>query len=344
MSYYDGTKLLSLQDANGNTPEIYICTSNRTGGKTTYFNRWCVNRFLKNGEKFMIEYRWQYELSECSDNFFKDIGSLFFNGMTMTHEILGNGSYAEFYLNKQPCGYAVALNNAEAIKKQSHLFSDTARIIFDEFQSETSKYCPNEVKKFQSIHTSVARGQGKQVRYVPVIMISNPVSLINPYYTAMGISVRLKKDTKFLKGDGWVLEQGFIKSASEAQLSSGFNKAFAGSEYVAYSAQNVYLNDSQTFVENVSGRCSYLCTLKYNGKDFGVKLFPDLGIAYVDNKPDLSHPLKIAVTTPDHAVNYVMLRMNSFLVTQMRTYFEKGCFRFKDLLCKECLMTAVSYI
>ena len=50
--YYDGTKLLSMKDINGNTPEIYMCTTNRTGGKTTYFGRLCVNRFLKHKEKF----------------------------------------------------------------------------------------------------------------------------------------------------------------------------------------------------------------------------------------------------------------------------------------------------
>ena len=46
--YYDGTKLLSLKDIDGNQPEIYLCTTNRTGGKTTYFSRLLVNRFLKN--------------------------------------------------------------------------------------------------------------------------------------------------------------------------------------------------------------------------------------------------------------------------------------------------------
>ena len=50
--YYDGTKLLSIKDINGNTPSLYICTSNRSAGKTTYFNRLLVNRFLDKGEKF----------------------------------------------------------------------------------------------------------------------------------------------------------------------------------------------------------------------------------------------------------------------------------------------------
>ena len=55
--YYDGTKLLSLKDINGNVPEIFICTSNRTAGKTTYFNRLLINGFMKKNEKFCILYR-----------------------------------------------------------------------------------------------------------------------------------------------------------------------------------------------------------------------------------------------------------------------------------------------
>ena len=33
--YYDGTKLLSMKDLDGNKPEVYMVTTNRTGGKTT---------------------------------------------------------------------------------------------------------------------------------------------------------------------------------------------------------------------------------------------------------------------------------------------------------------------
>lgn len=28
MAYYDGTKLLSMKDINGNKPELYLCTTN----------------------------------------------------------------------------------------------------------------------------------------------------------------------------------------------------------------------------------------------------------------------------------------------------------------------------
>ena len=343
MSYYDGTKLLSMKDINGKTPEIFMSTSNRTGGKTTYFGRLAVNKFLKYQKKFGLTYRFNYELDDISDKFYKDIGSLFFNGYEMTTKRKASGLFHELFLNEVSCGYAFALNGADQIKKYSHLFSDVDIMLFDEFQSETNHYCPDEVKKFISLHTSVARGQGKQVRYVPVYMMSNPVSIINPYYVAMGISNRLKDDTKFLRGDGFVLEQGFNESASVAQKESGFNRAFAGNDYVAYSSEAVYLNDSKAFIDRPVGNSRYICTLRYHGVDYGVKEYSELGIIYCDDKADRTFRIRITVTTEDHNINYVMLKRNDFFLSNLRVLFERGCFRFKDLRCKEAVLTALSY-
>lgn len=343
MKYYDGTKLLSLSDINGNKPEIYICTSNRSAGKTTFFSRLCVNKFIKRKEKFMLVYRFNYELDECANKFFKDISTLFFKDYVLTSKRCASGSYHELFLNDLSCGYAISLNSADNLKKYSHLFSDTARMIFDEFQSETNHYCSEEVKKLMSIHTTVARGQGKQIRYVPIYMISNPVSLINPYYTELGISARLSSKTRFLKGDGFVLEQGFVESASKAQLESGFNRAFGNNSYVAYSAQGIYLNDNKAFIEKPKGNNKYLATLKFEGHEYGIREYINEGIIYCDNTADSTFRTKIAVTTDDHNVNYVMLKNNDLFLTMLRWYFNKGCFRFRDLKSKEALLKAISY-
>lgn len=341
--YYDGTKILSLSDINGNKPELYLVTTNRTGGKTTYFGRLCINRFLNKGEKFGLIYRYNYELDDIVDKFYKDIGSLFFQGHTMTSKRRASGIFHELLLDDVSCGYALSLNSADQIKKYSHLFSDIQRMIFDEFQSETNHYCNDEIKKLLSIHTSVARGQGEQVRYVPVYMLSNPVSLINPYYVALGISSRLKDDTKFLRGDGFVLEQGFVESASKQQMLSGFNRAFASEDYVAYSTQAVYLNDNKSFIDKPDGSSRYICTLKYDGCDYGVREFTEQGIMYCDDRPDRTFRTKISVTTDDHDINYVMLKRNDFFLSNMRYLFERGCFRFKDLKCKQAVLSALCY-
>ena len=342
-TYYDGTKLLSMLDINGNKPEIYLCTTNRTGGKTTYFARLLVNSFLKKKEKFCLVYRFNYEIDDVADKFYKDIATLFFQGTVMTSKRKASGIYHELYIDNVSCGYAVSLNSADQLKKYSHLFSDVQRMFFDEFQSETNHYCSDEIRKLLSIHTSIARGQGEQIRYVPLYMCSNPVSIINPYYVELGISERLHDDTKFLRGDGFVLEQGFVESASKAQLESGFNRAFARNKYVSYSAENVYLNDNKAFIEKPKGSSRYLATLRYNGVDYGIREFLEEGIIYCDDRADGTFKDRITVTTEDHQINYVMLKRSDLFLSNLRYYVERGCFRFKDLRCKEAVLKALSY-
>lgn len=348
--FYDGTKLLSLMDINGEKPEIYVCTTNRNGGKTTYFNRYVLRRFLNHGEKFCLVYRYNYELDDVSDKFFKDIKGLFFKEYHMKQVRKSDGVYCELWIGKELddsdlkcCGYAISLNNADQIKKLSHMFSDVIRMLFDEFQSETNHYCDNEISKFISVHTSIARGQGEQVRYVPVIMVANTVSLINPYYVEWDISNRLNKDVNFMRCDGMVIENGFIASASEAQKQSGFNRAFKRNKYVAYASQSVYLNDNLSFIEKPEGFSKYLATIKYNDKEYAIREFRESGVLYCDDRPDKTYPYKISVTTDDHQINYVMLKQNDFFIKHLRYFFEKGCFRFRDLRSKEALLKCVSY-
>lgn len=349
-TYYDGTKLLSLKDINGRKPEIYICTANRTAGKTTYFGRLCVNKWKADASKFCLIYRYNYELDNVADKFFKDIGALFFPDMFMRSERRGNGVYHELFIGYnsdpdmtgKPCGYALSLNNADQIKKASHFFSDVSRMLFDEFQSETNHYCNEEITKFISVHKSVARGQGEKSRYVPVYMLSNTVTVINPYYVEMGISTRIRADTKFLRGDGYVLEQGYVPT-DEGSIGSGFDRAFSGNKYMAYANESVYLNDSQAFIEKPQGNSRYICTLKFKGKEYAIREYPEAGIIFCDDKPDKTFKNKIAVTTEDHGVNYVTLKANEFFLNTMKYYFNHGCFRFKDLSCKEAVFTALSY-
>ena len=341
--YYDGTKLLSMRDINGFKPEIYICVTNRTGGKTVFFNRLAVNKWHQKKGKFVLIYRYNYELDDVADKFYKDISTLFFPGTYMYSKRKASGIYHELFIDKESCGYALSLNQSDQIKKYAHLFSDANRMIFDEFQSETNHYCTDEVEKFISVHTSIARGHGEQVRYLPVYMLGNPVSIINPYYTELGISERLSAETKFLRGNGFVMEQGFVESASLAQKESGFNRAFAKNSYVAYASECVYLNDNTAFIEKPTGRSKYLVTLRYKGTDFAIREYGDAGIVYCDDKPDYTYPDRITVTTDDHAINYVMLKRNDIFLTNLRYYFERGCFRFKDLRCKEAVLKALSY-
>lgn len=351
--YYNGVKLLSLKDLNGADPEIFLCTSNRSAGKTTFFSRYLVNRFLKHGEKFALLYRFNYELDDISEKFFKDINALFFPGYTMTSKRQAAGIYHELFLefpdntdesqDIESCGYAITLNSADQLKKYSHLFSDVSRIFFDEFQSETGHYCNNEIKKFQSIHTTIARGAGAQARRVPVIMCSNPVSIINPYYMALGIASRLQRNTHFLRGWGWVLEQGYNESAAAAVASSGFMSAFVDTSYRDYATNARYLIDRDAFISKEPENGRYILTFKFQDKNYSIKELSEAGFLYISDSFDASFPFRLAVDLSDHSINYVMLSHNDGLIKKLRFMLEHGNIRFKNQLCKNAFIALVGY-
>ncbi len=341
--FYDGTKLLSMSDLNGRQPEIYLTTGNRSIGKTTWFNRYCVKDFIKKHKKFCLVYRWNYELSDCADKFFKDIQRLFFPDYEMTEKRRANNIFVELFLNEESCGYCVTLNNADALKKFSHLLSDVDKMIFDEFQSENAHYCPNELNKLLSIHTSIARGNGEQVRRVPIYMLSNKVSLINPYFLSLGISDRLRDDTKFLKGDGFVLEQTYMEEVANAQLDSAFNRAFKNESYVAYAAQNVYLNDSTTFIEKPEGSSTYVATFRNESTDYSVRYYPKAGLYYVDKSVDNDYKVKLSFDANSHDVDYIMANNQSPYVLTLRVAFERGMVRFRNQECKHAFFECLRY-
>lgn len=343
MNFYSGYNLLNQKDINGKTPEIFITEGNRSSGKTTFFNKYLVDQWLKNKSKFALLYRFNYELSAVADKFFKDIGGLFFPDVKCESKSMMKGIYHEIYLNGDPAGYAITLNSADILKKNSHLFSDIDRVLFDEMQPETGKYCDEEMIKFYSIHTTIARGQGRPVRYVPTYLLGNSVSLINPYYTELGISERLRENTKLLRGDGYVLERYLNKEVAKAQEESGFNRAFSHSRYNKAANQMIYLNDNMAFVEKPNGQSKYVCTIKISGVDYAIRTFSDAGIIYCDTSVDSSFPLKVAASASDHQVNYVMIKQNELLISTLRWYFERGAFRFKNLSCKDAILKLLSY-
>lgn len=341
--FYDGTKLLTLKDIDGMKPELYMCVGNRTAGKTYYFKRLLLRKFIKYNEKFCILVRFSYELDGIAENFFKDLQQIDFKGSIMSGKKVAKGLFVELFIDGKHCGYAISINSADTIKKYSSRFVDVDNMFFDEFMSETNKYCPNELEKFQSIHISVARGDGKSVRYVPVFLASNTVSQINPYFVSFEIHKRLTPQTKFLRGYGWVLEQCYVESAAKAISDSGFGKAFSQSNYIDFATNNSYLNDNTAFIEKIEGAGRIIGNLTADGVTIGVWEYEQLGLLYLAHKHDPSYPLNITYQTKDHKPNMIMMRRSTALSKYLRTMYEQGLVRFEDLICKNMGIDFIGY-
>ena len=335
--YYSPKPILRVKDLDNEEPAIYMITTNRSGGKTTAFLKKSLADFKSDGSQVLFLYRYSYELSSCAD-IYADVLNLYpqygFEVKSFTH---AKGLFYELQLDKQTLGYAVSLSNPDALKKYSPIFAKVKMIIFDEFQVETGRYLPKEVEKLQSIYLTVARGGGKQSRAVKVFMLSNMVSIMNPYFIEFGIHKRLRDNTHFLRGNGWVAEFGYISSASKAIKENGFFKAFKGSAYMNFSTESIYLHDADVFVQKPKGKSKYIFTIIHDGISYGVREYFETGIIYVSGKPDNSCRNVVTFKASDHNQTTMMLNHYSFLWKNIRDAYNNGYLRFDDVKAKNAI-------
>lgn len=332
--YYSPEKILRLRDLDGLKPGIYLINTNRSAGKTFSLLKKALEDFKKTGKQVALIYRHSYELNACGSIFDDVIRSYPELGTSITTVSYAKGLFYEMIMDEKTLGFALTLNNPDAIKKYSPLFADVDMMIFDEYQTETGKYLPKEIDKFQSLFLTVARGGGKQSRHVNVFLLGNNVTLMNPYYIQFGIHKRLRSDTKLMRGNGWVAEFGFNESASQEIRSNAFFQAFKDEGYMAYSTENVYLSDSSIFVGKISGRSKYLFTILHENTTYGVREYYDKGIMYISKQPDNSCKQVITFKASDHNQNTMMLSHYSYLWKNIKEAYQKGWLRFDDIKTK----------
>lgn len=324
-----------------------MCVSNRTAGKTTFYNKLVFGRAIKSHAQFMLVFRKCYDLSDVAMSFWDTIRK-FFPGWEVTEQSHKRGVIKSIWAKcgeNDPilAGWAVSLSTIEVLKRSSALFSHVESMIFDEFILEKDSYLDDELNSLISLHTSVARGYGEMVRRVELIMMGNPFTMLNPYYTHFGIPDRLKADTTYLRGHGWVFEQSVNVDSLTAQQTSSFNRAFAGQRYTAYAAEGIYFNDNLALVGKLKGRMRYICTLVSGEYEYGVMESYRYRCIYVTDKADSSYPMRIACKADDITPTTFLFTQNNFMVTSLREAFRNGNMRFKNLDCKKAFMAAVKY-
>lgn len=321
MKYFEAHPVSFYKDKNGLTPEILLVDGNRAAGKTTAFSRMFVEDFLKHKYKFMLVYRYANELTNIAESFFKDIKTLFFPGHEMTDKARAHGAYIELFIDGASCGYAVALNTAGKLKHYSHIFSDVQQMLFDEYQLENGAYLVNEIQKFISLHMTIARGQGKVVRFVPVYMLSNSVSIFNPYYDAFEIADKINSKTKMLRGDGFVLLRLTLKEVAAAQEESAFNRAFSGASYLKSATDNSFLNDENYNIEKISvnGWTPLFCFC-YNSETFCC--YSKEERLHVKRGGDPAAVSCYGVTQKDRNGDYTYIRTSGF--------YNRLCWNYQD--------------
>lgn len=303
-------------------------------GKTYSMSKLLYNKFVNNGDRFMLFVRNVKQMGKVADGIFSKF-LIQEHPDTVIQEVVQNkGGYSEIYLitkngeeqSKELFGYTACLKNATDIKLFSSIFSamNVRRFYMDEFMPLDGKYLPNETDLMKTIYDSVNR----DIEDLPIILTANTISLGNPYFTMLKLNNKLQSNTKSLKTDTCIYENVEVEGLAAKHINSAANKAFGktGDDYTS----NVWIGDNNSLVMKPDGlgRGIYIFTLVCNNQRYGVLEYPGAGIIYVNRKPDKNCPY-IYNLTLEGDLSIQLMKCNNTM-KNFRDRFFKGQVRVSD--------------
>lgn len=336
--FYNCVKLVNALDADGERPAFYIvCSHERGPGKSYSFSKLLFNNFLENGEKFILLTRRKKDLGSVADGMFEGYFQVEHPEYTL-REVLQMGHtysriYADTTVGKEKssveCGYVIPLASVDDIKKISSMFYDATAFYFDEFQPTDDRYLKDEVDKLLNIYKSVARGEGSSVRYLPIYMASNTITLQNPYFKALGLSNKIQTNTKFYRGSGVCFENCEVEGLKDKHQSSAVEKALR--PHLNIKRNNEWINDDCSLVAKPKewGRARYLATIMYGDEQFGVYEYYQKGYVYLSRTVDISTKYVFNLTLDNGNLNLPVLT-TSILFDFIRKNYFLGQVRCQD--------------
>lgn len=347
--FYDIHETLAMRDADGEEPEIiFIASRGRGIGKSFSISKYLFEEiFLQKNKKFVLFCRNKLELGAVAQGIFGSMLSLLHPDYTISETIQMKGVFSNIYVEsgngddkkKELAGFVIPMTSASQIKRVSSYFSEAEIGFFDEIIPDDGHYANNEIDAFLSIVTSVARGGGESRRRFPVIAASNCIDIFNPYYKGCGVSRQIRSNTKKSKGHGWVFHRVERPDIAEEHAAMGINKAFSHYKSIDFS-DNSWLNDDSACIltdPKGMGRCDYFCSLRCGKYSYACKYYPESRMYYIDYNVDSTQGLVYNVLSENMEPNIPLIK-GSYSMRTLKSAFENGIVRFKDVNIKNALM------
>ena len=261
------------------------------------------------------------------DKFFDDIRFKFPDNKLEVH---GN----TFYCDGEICGFAYALVQSQDIKSNPFPLVDT--IIFDEFirrKEGRLGYLNNEVFTFLEICHSVFRDRFDTKAF----LLSNSLSVINPYFLEFGIEPT--GDKTYFKPKNRKYEKYVIAEVTRDEYKREFEElspfeqmASQHDEYGAMATNNQFIEDTNVFIGKRPKKTTYVFRYIYEGSNFGVWADGVNGLLYVSDKFDPQHKAVYAMSQRDQTENIPLITSwrSNYHMSKLVTAYKKGVIRFES--------------
>lgn len=309
--YYNLNKTLSRQRL------FNFVVGARGCGKTYGAKRAVISRFLRDGAQFVYLRRYETEMPAAEmRNFFDDISDEFpgvdfksYNGI--------------FRINNKIAGWYFPLSKAIMLK--SIPFPNVGLIIFDEFIIEVGiyHYLPNEVRTFLECYSTISRD-----RDVPVLFLSNAITMTNPYFIYFNITFEKHQTVKLLKHISVELIQSeeYVNHVSQTK----FGELIADTEYGSYHTQNTFLLDTPTFIKPLPVGASYISTFLIENRKIGFYVSTNDNLWFMSYKVDKSCTKQFALKLAEHNTSTVLAMRTNPYVQIVIDKFCQGTLRFES--------------
>ena len=322
--YYDLNKLLSFNKF------LNISIGARGLGKSYAAKRWAINNWLKNKKQFVYLRRYITEFDNIK-NYFSDIVDRY-----PDHKFeVKKGC---FYIDDEVAGYYIGLSTSQTQKSNS--FPNVSIIIFDEFIIDKGRitYLKGEVQLFLDMIETIARTR-EDVR---VLMISNAISSINPYFLYFNIYPH--DGDKFICRDQVVVEINKNTDFVNYKKTTKFGQLIADTDYGKYSIENEFLRDDKSFVCKMSGKSICWYGLKYEDVEYSVWYNQPSGFVFVTKKQTPDNIDIYAITTDDHKPNMILLSRSNEIFKKLKMAYDYGQVRFDCLQSKTAFLNIIQLL
>jgi hypothetical protein len=307
---------------------INMILGNRNIGKSYGWNKKTILDFKK-------EPHWQCAYVRRHEEDLKIVMPTYYSAVRKefpADELTTKGNY--MFVNGEVAGIAIPLSKAQSFK--SSAFPFIKYIIFDEVLIDGGKttYLKGEVHLLESLINTIFRDRIiTDPANCKVILLSNNVSFMNPYFVEWKMQVDSNKRFQKYKENTILLQLENNESIADALANSPYGKLIADSSYGDYALHNKSLIDRDTFIEErpKNSRARYSFTFIY--KDFTIGVWTDIqeGKMYVTEKVDPYCKIVYSFTAQDHKPNTILLHNlnKSYWLKMFVDCFNSGAMRFE---------------
>ena len=320
---------------------ITFVLAERGVGKSYSAKKYIINHYKKTGKQTVYLRRYNKELQEALMKksipiFFDQIKDEFPNDkLTNNKELL--------YYNKEVCGYAVPLSTSNILK--SSTFEKVDTIIYDEFiiDKGTYHYLQNEITAFFEIIETIFR-----LRNGRVLLLGNPISITNPYFLELNLSLPYNSEYKIFKKDDkgnplLTVYYGKNLKYREAKKLTRFGQLIEGTKYGKYAIDNEFLRDSKAFLGKKTKDAKFFFILKLNNKKIGVWIDYKQTKMFLSYDYDPNCPIIFSINSEDHDEHTILIKVRtSSFFHAIIDYYRSANLYFENQQLKNQIMTVLS--